>query len=163
MNATCLEIPSWTADLLQVLKLLSFLSWSAIFFVTNVSYFQSQILSHSGISFGLPMSSTNCPPIRRSQKLMILLQVINFVVWRCTLKILHCSEAQHQPRGLNYCGITFKGGSKSSRRALDRQCPEHGNGRISYRWCILVFTNENQLNYEGMNSFPLSRFPQTPK
>ena len=85
------------------------------------------------ISFGSPMSSTNCPPIRRSQKWMILLQVINFVVWRCTLKILHCSEAQHQPRGLNYCGITFKGGSKSSRRALDRQCPEHGNGRISYR------------------------------
>ena len=130
---------------------------SPMFHIFSLKYFLIQ-----GSAFS-PMSSTNCPPIRRSQKWMILLQVINFVVWRCTLKILHCSEAQHQPRGLNYCGITFKGGSKSSRRALDRQCPEHGNGRISYRWCILVFTNENQLNYEGMNSFPLSRFPQTPK
>ena len=142
MNATCSEIPSWTADLLQVLN-------SGPFYHDQQTYF-------------LPMFHI-FSPIRRSQKWMILLQVTNFVVWRCTLKILHCSEAQHQPRGLNYCGITVKGGSKSSRRALDRQCPEHGNGRISYRWCILVFTNENQLNYEGMNSFPLSRFPQTPK
>ena len=48
MNATCLEIPSWTADLLQVLNSGPFYQDQQTYLL-HVSYFQSQLLSHSGV------------------------------------------------------------------------------------------------------------------
>ena len=108
------------------------------------------------INFGSPTSRTNCTPIRRFQKWMNLLQVINFVFWWCLFKILYCLEAQDPGDSWSHCEAIFKGGSKSARRASDghgpgsiaQQLQVHRNGRISYRWCILAPIDENVWGHE---------------
>ena len=92
------------------------------------------------ISFGSPTSRTNCTPIRRFQKWMNLLQVINFVIWWCIFEILFCLEAQYQGDSWNCCEVISNLQDElrmdNGSNVLDQLHNNsiYLNGRISYRW-----------------------------
>ena len=89
------------------------------------------------ISFGSPTSRTNCTPIRRFQKWMNLLQVINFVIWWCIFEILFCLEAQYQGDSWNCCEVISNLQDELRMDNVLDQLHNNSiylNGRISYRW-----------------------------